>query len=208
MKNNKKLQINYLAIDTIYPSENNPRLHSDEQIAILQKSISKFGFNVPILINSENKVICGHGRLEAAKRNGLKEVPTIPIEGLTDSEIEAFKIADNQISTLSTWDFSILKEQIDELKNIDFDTSILGFDDLTLKDISGGLTQDYIGELGGTLYGNDGDAASIESAFDSYKVVLIFDKKYKTTVQRYFAKEREKIQQDILEKALDYGSND
>jgi len=121
----KKLEITYKRIDEINPYENNPR-NNEEAIPYVMESIKKFGFKNPIIIDKNGTVICGHTRLESAKRLGLEEVPTIMADDLTEEQIKAFRLADNKVSEYATWDFEKLADELEGI--IDLDMSELGFD--------------------------------------------------------------------------------
>ena len=123
------LQVVYQETAEIIPYVNNPREHSEEQITHLASSIREFGFTNPILIDENNTVIAGHGRLMAAKRVNLDQVPTIRLEGLTEAQRKAYVIADNQMGLTSTWDDDLLKVTLQELSEMDFDLSLLGWGD-------------------------------------------------------------------------------
>lgn len=112
-------------IDEIIPYENNPR-NNDDAVDYVAKSIEEFGFKVPIILDKNNIIVTGHTRLKAAKKLGLKEVPTIMADDLTDEQIKAFRLADNKVSEYAEWDLDILN---DELMNFDtIDMSDFGFD--------------------------------------------------------------------------------
>jgi len=123
------LEVVYQETAEIIPYVNNPREHSEEQITHLASSIREFGFTNPILIDENNTVIAGHGRLMAAKRVNLDQVPTIRLEGLTEAQRKAYVIADNQMGLTSTWDDDLLKVTLQELSEMDFDLSLLGWGD-------------------------------------------------------------------------------
>ena len=129
----KSLQISYIATDKLIPYARNSRTHSDEQVAMIAASIKEFGFTNPILVDEEGGIIAGHGRLMAAMRLSMKEVPTILLEGLTTAQKKALVIADNQLATRAGWDIDMLKIELGDLNELDFDTSLLGFDDDFLK---------------------------------------------------------------------------
>ncbi len=114
----------------VSPSPNNPRKHSKAQVERLAESIRAFGFNVPLLVDAQTKLISGHARLEAAKLLGLTEVPLIRIEHLTEAQRRAFVIADNRIAELSEWDEALLASEFEGLLSgaLDFDVGITGFD--------------------------------------------------------------------------------
>ena len=91
------LDIKYVDINELKPYVRNPKEHPDFQIEKIANSINRFGFNVPILVDKDNEIIAGHGRLLAAKKLNLKEVPIILLENLTPDEVKAFRIADNKL---------------------------------------------------------------------------------------------------------------
>lgn len=110
-------------------SPNNSRTHSPAQIKKIAKSIKEFGFLNPIITDGKDLIIAGHGRLLAALDAGLTEVPTISAEHLTEQQRRAFMIADNRIALDAGWDEEILKQELIDLKDFDFDISAIGFDD-------------------------------------------------------------------------------
>lgn len=107
----------------------NARSHSDKQIRKLAAGISELGFVVPILVDSRGSIIAGHCRLAAAKLLGLKQVPTILVDHLSDGQIKALRLADNKMAELATWDVALLAEELQELvvSDLDFDIEITGF---------------------------------------------------------------------------------
>lgn len=121
-----KIEIEYRAIGELCPNEKNSRKHSPQQIEQLMASIQKFGFTVPIAIDDKDVVICGHGRLAAAKKLGMDEVPTIKLGHLTEEQKRAYLIADNKIAENSNWDNDELRKEIKELET-SFDFGELGF---------------------------------------------------------------------------------
>lgn len=122
-------------VSELIPYINNSRTHSEEQITQIVSSIKEFGFTNPILIDKENSIIAGHGRLQAVKRLGLEEVPCILISGLTKTQIKALIIADNQLALNAGWDLEKLSVEIEGLEDDKFDISLLGFDDNFIKDL-------------------------------------------------------------------------
>ena len=122
------LKIEYVDTDDLIPYINNSRTHSESQIKQIAASIREFGFTNPILIDEGGSVIAGHGRLVAAELLDLDKVPTITLEGLTDAQRKAYVIADNKLALNSGWDDELLKIEIETLKNLEFDVSILGWD--------------------------------------------------------------------------------
>jgi ParB-like chromosome segregation protein Spo0J len=125
----------------LIPYINNSRTHSEEQITQIASSIKEFGFTNPILIDKDNSIIAGHGRLQAVKRLGFEEVPCIVISGLTKTQIKALIIADNQLALNASWDIDKLSLEIDNLKEDNFNLDILGFNNDFLKDMQEEIIQ-------------------------------------------------------------------
>ena len=123
------LQIEYLDISQIESYDRNARLHSPEQVEQLVNSINEFGFTNPVLVDGDNVLIAGHGRLAAASEIGLDKVPAIRLENLSENQIKALRIADNQLALNATWDIDLLTAELAELNDDDFDLELLGFDD-------------------------------------------------------------------------------
>src|ERR1700744_1930994 len=99
-----RLSVVTRALKELKPDPKNPRNHSEKQIQQIAKSIETFGFNVPVLIDGQNRIIAGHGRFEAARLLKLGRIPTISLEHLTDAQIRAFMIADNRLTENASWD--------------------------------------------------------------------------------------------------------
>jgi len=129
------LKIEYKELKDIIPYVNNSRTHSDEQITQIAASIHEFGFTNPILLDGNNGIIAGHGRLLAAKKLGMDEVPTIDLSYFTEAQKKAYIIADNQLALKAGWDEDLLKIELQELDEMDFDIDLLGFDDEFLNDL-------------------------------------------------------------------------
>jgi DNA modification methylase len=127
---------------------NNPRLHTQNQIRQIARSIEAFGFNVPVLIDARGQVIAGHGRVLAAQVLGMTHVPTIRLEHLTEAQIRAFMIADNRLTENSLWDDRLLAEQLKALSVLDLDFSIevTGFEMGEIDLMIGGLSPAPEGE--------------------------------------------------------------
>lgn len=108
------MEIVNIAVDKLVPYENNPR-NNTEAIQYVANSIKEFGFKVPLVIDSDNVVICGHTRLLAAKQLGLKDVPCVVADDLTEEQIKAFRLADNKVGEIATWDLNKLQLELDFL---------------------------------------------------------------------------------------------
>lgn len=127
--NMSELQVCYRKVAELIPYAANSRTHSDAQVAQIAASIKQFKFTNPILIDGDNSIIAGHGRLLAARKLGMDEVPTIVLDHLSKAQQRALVIADNQLALNAGWDMDMLKAEIEDLMLDDFNISILGFDD-------------------------------------------------------------------------------
>jgi DNA modification methylase len=126
----QNLNIIYRRIEEIKPDPVNPRRHSNKQIRQIADSIKAFGFNVPILIDRERKIVGGHGRWLACHLLGLTEVPTLCLDHLTAAQARAFMIADNRLTEISSWDDQLLAQQLKDLSliGLDFSIEVIGFE--------------------------------------------------------------------------------
>jgi DNA modification methylase len=117
----------------LIPYVNNARTHSEQQVLQIAASIKEFGFNSPVLVDGENGIIAGHGRVLAAKKLNLDEVPTIELKHLTKTQKKAYILADNRLALNSGWDNDLLALELGELSDDGFDLDLLGFDDTELS---------------------------------------------------------------------------
>jgi len=211
----------YKAINTSILSDykNNARIHSPSQIAQIAASIKEFGFTAPILIDENNMIIAGHGRLAAAKLLQLTEVPCIILNDLSDSQKRAYVIADNKLTLNADWDFGLLKIEFDALKDVNFNLNLIGFSSAEIAGIlpdckdEPGCDEDFIPEKTETIVkkgdiwilGNHrlmcGDAKSIDDVkklMNDNKADLIFtDPPYGVSYKSRFSK-FDKIKNDDL----------
>jgi DNA modification methylase len=138
-------KILFVAIADLIPDPNNPRKHGGAQISAIAKSIESFGFNAPILVDKNNKIVAGHGRYEAALLLGIDKVPVILLDHLTPTQAKAYMLADNKLTDRSTWDDNKLAIQLKELSDIvlDFDIEAIGFEppeiDLRIQSLDSAL---------------------------------------------------------------------
>lgn len=124
------MQIIEKSIDELIPYAQNPRCN-DEAVDAVASSIASFGFNVPCVIDSHNVLITGHTRLKAAKKLGLKTVPCICADSLTPAQVKAYRLADNKVSELASWDMSLLESELAQLDDLQFDMTPFGFDEIS-----------------------------------------------------------------------------
>ena len=128
-------QIEAIAIDALIPYARNSRTHSDEQVAQIAASIKEFGFTNPVLIDAGGGIIAGHGRVLAARKLGLTDVPCIRLDHLTDAQKRAYVIADNRLALNSGWDTEMLKVEFADLQELGFDLELTGFDLDEIKEL-------------------------------------------------------------------------
>ena len=131
------MEIIYKKVQELIPYLNNSRTHSEEQVNQICASINEFGFTNPLLIDEKDMIIAGHGRLLASKKLGMEEVPCIVLEGLTEAQKKAYIIADNKMALNAGWDEELLKIELENLKELDFDLELTGFNVDELDDILG-----------------------------------------------------------------------
>lgn len=214
------LQIEYELVEALLPYAANSRTHSDAQVAQIAASIKEFGWTNPILIDGDNCIIAGHGRLLAARKLGMEQVPVIVLDHLSKAQQRALVIADNQLALNAGWNMDMLKAEIEDLKLEDFDIDLLGFDDkfldgLLIAEPTEGLTdEDAVPEVPETpktvlgdiwVLGNHrlmcGDSTSVdavEKLMDGVKADMVFtDPPYNINYQGVKDK-RDKIKNDKM----------
>ena len=134
-------------VAALIPYARNSRTHSDEQVAKIAASIKEFGFLNPVITDGENGIVAGHGRIMAAQKLGLDEVPIVEAAHLTEAQKRAYIIADNRLALDAGWDDEMLRVELQELDDLDFDLSLTGFDaeeiaDLFPEEATEGLTDE------------------------------------------------------------------
>jgi DNA modification methylase len=140
-------QLLFVAIGDLIPDPHNPRKHDRAQITAIARSIESFGFNAPILVDKNNKIVAGHGRYEAAQLLGIDKVPVILLDHLTPTQAKAYLLADNKLTDRSTWDEPKLAIQLKELSDLvlDFDIEAIGFEppeiDLRIQSLNPALEE-------------------------------------------------------------------
>jgi len=216
-----EIEVKYRKVEDLIPYVNNSRKHSDEQVAQIASSIKEFGWTNPILIDGTNSIIAGHGRLMAARKLKMEEVPTIELSHLTDTQRKALVIADNKLALNADWDTTLLTIELDELLKDGFALDILGFnaDELTAllepEQVDGLTDEDAVPEVPeepktklGDIYqlGNHrlmcGDSTSIDAVdklLDGQRPDMVFtDPPYNIDYQGVKDK-RDKIKNDKME---------
>lgn len=128
----EELNIVYKPIKELKPYKKNAKKHSKEQVEQIANSIKEFGFTQPVIIDKHNSVVAGHGRILGAKKAGLKQVPTVCLEDLTEEQIKAYRLVDNKLNE-SEWDYGLLDEELENLTE-DIDMEAFGFSMDILED--------------------------------------------------------------------------
>lgn len=128
-----KLKITYKKLEALKPYEKNARTHSDAQVAQIVASVKEFGWTNPIILDGDNGILAGHGRLMAAKALGLSEVPTVDLVGLTPEQKRAYVLADNKLAMNAGWDMELLKHELLELDHLNYDLGLIGWDEKELE---------------------------------------------------------------------------
>ena len=144
--------IKRVATGDLIPYANNSRVHSDEQVNPIASSIKEFGFLNPIIVDGDNGIIAGHGRVMAANKLGIKELPCVDASHLSEAQKKAYVIADNKIALNSEWDDSILRVEFEALKELDFDLTLTGFSldelsDFEIEELAPEYEEDADGEI-------------------------------------------------------------
>jgi ParB-like chromosome segregation protein Spo0J len=161
-------------VDKLIPYINNSRTHSDEQVAQIAASIKEFGWTNPILVDGENGIIAGHGRLMAARKLGYTEVPTIELKDLTETQRKAYIIADNRLALNAGWDNEMLTIELNDLLADGFALEMLGFDAGIVEQLLMGETAD-LGLLPEEKLDNflNGDTKILRLAYDEQEFIQI-----------------------------------
>lgn len=138
-----ELSIIYRSVDDLVPYVNNSRTHNDEQITQIAASIKEFNFTNPILIDGTNGIIAGHGRVLAAQKLDIDQIPCIELSHLTETQKKAYVIADNKLALNAGWDINLLQLEIESLHSNDFNLDLLGFDQSFIQDILEETEKEY-----------------------------------------------------------------
>ena len=141
------MQLETIAIDRLIPYARNSRTHSDEQVAQVAASIREFGFTNPVLIDGEGGIIAGHGRVMAARKLGMADVPCIRLAHLSDAQKRAYIIADNKLALNAGWDEEILALELLDLRGEDFALPLSGFTSEELEQIFSAFDVSPLGEM-------------------------------------------------------------
>ena len=131
-------QLVLVPIDDLVPYANNAKVHTPEQINQIRGSLREFGFVTPVLIDFDNNIIAGHGRVMAARAEGMTEVPCVMVSNLSDTQRKAYILADNRMSEIAQWDLKTLEVELEGLRELDFNVDLIGFEPDDIKEIQVG----------------------------------------------------------------------
>lgn len=158
----------------------NSRTHSDKQISQIADSIREFGFTNPILVDENNEIIAGHGRLDAALSLDMESVPVVVVKGLDADQKKALVIADNQLALNAGWDLELLTSEIEQLMDHNYDIDLLGFDEDFIKTIFGDDSEleddNYTRKIETPLYEPTGDMPTTDELVDRSKTIELIEK--------------------------------
>ena len=173
------IEIQYKATEDLIPYARNSRTHSAEQVAQIAASIREFGWTNPVLIDGENGIIAGHGRVLAAHKLGETQVPTIELSHMSDTQKRAYIIADNKLALNAGWDNEMLALEIDDLKEAGFGIDILGFSESELNDLFGNTKDDeniYTQKINTPVYEPSEIKPNVKDLFNDEKAFEIIAK--------------------------------
>lgn len=140
-----QMRVELRPLDALLPYARNARTHSEAQVAQIAASMAEFGWTNPVLVDGGNGIIAGHGRVMAARRLGLTQVPVIELAHLSETQKRAYILADNKLALNAGWDEEMLRVELDALREVEFDLGLTGFSDDELKDFFKQSTEDIIG---------------------------------------------------------------
>jgi hypothetical protein len=182
------LTIQYKKIDELIPYARNSRTHSDAQVAQIAASIKEFGWTNPVLMDGDNGIIAGHGRVLAARVLGQTDIPTIELSHMTDIQKRAYIISDNKLALNAGWDEEVLGLEITELKEFGFDIDLLGFNAKELKElVSEKLESIYSQSIDVPTYEPSGEKPLLEDLYNEEKAIDLI-----TSIQQSNINEKEK----------------
>ena len=171
------------AVEDLIPYARNARTHSDEQVDKIAASIREFGFLNPVITDGDNGIVAGHGRIMAAKKLGMDEVPTVEAAHLTDAQKRAYILADNRLALDAGWDDELLQVEFAELEAADFDISLTGFDPAEIKALEADYGDDgdneenpYSTKVDAPHYEPVGDKPALSDVYDTSKTTELFER--------------------------------
>ncbi|MCH9053326.1 MAG: ParB N-terminal domain-containing protein [Proteobacteria bacterium] len=188
------LKVEYRDLKALKPYDRNARTHSKKQIRQIAASIERFGWTNPVLIDGQDQIVAGHGRVAAAKRLGIEAVPTIRLETMSEVEIRAYVIADNRLAELAEWDDEILAIELQALVELDFDVEVTGFETAEIDLLIDGLDAAGAIDDGDRIPEVDPSASRVTQAGDLWRLgrhrLLCGDATKRKSFERLMAGER------------------
>ena len=172
------MKIIYKKTSELIPYARNNKTHDEFQIKKIASSIKEFGFKQPVIVDSENSIIAGHGRIKAAELLKMEKIPCIVADDLTKAQVKAYRIADNKLNTLSDWDDEMLGLELEELGELDFDISLTGFgidevealSNVIEGSLEGGQEENpYTNKIKAPLYEPNNEKPEIEDLYTTEK---------------------------------------
>lgn len=165
--------VKWVPIETLTPYADNARIN-DGTVPALKKSIEKFGFRKPLVVGKDGVIVSGHTRLKAALELGMARLPVVDASKLSKAELDAFRLVDNKIQEMSSWDYDLLEEELDELMNhgVD-DMGEFGFSDFMA--VEDGLPDPLAGEDGDATKGDDATAKETDPDEEQKRIIIVFD---------------------------------
>lgn len=188
------IKIEEIKLADLKAYENNPRIN-DKAVKYVADSIKNFGFLVPIVIDKDNVIVCGHTRYLASQELNLKTAPCIRAENLTDKQIKAFRIADNKIHEKSSWNNDLLKEELTQLQDFGFNLEELGFLNFELDYILSDNTENFINDL------EENDFNSVNPLNEFFSMTFVFPKDKEELIKGYISKNGK---EDIVNKIISW----
>lgn len=176
-------QMQEVAVEKLRPYANNAKQHSPEQVEKIANSIEEFGFLSPCIIDKDFNIIAGHGRVMAAMQIGRETVPCVFVEGLTEAQRKAYVLADNRLTELGAWDMDIVSSELEELKALDFDIDLTGFDF---------SSSNYIDDL----YENGLQGSKVDT--EEFSITFVINKQYQDAFDLYIRQIGKQSLVDIL----------
>lgn len=169
------LAIETRALDALTAFENNARLHDEAQIKQLMDSITEFGFTNPLLIDEDDGIIAGHGRMAAARELGLTEVPCIVLRGLSEAQRRAYIIADNKLALNATWDEALLALELSDLQAMDFDLKLTGFEPTEIDALfnDDGDDENFARNIESPIYKPTGECPPVSALADATRTAAL-----------------------------------
>ncbi len=175
MKNWPADKVERRSLSDLVPYARNSRTHSQDQIKQIAASMKEWGWTNPVLIDEENGIIAGHGRVMAAELLGYEDIPCMVAEGWSEAQKRAYVIADNKLALNADWDFGLLNTELDDLVNMSFDITLTGFEKDELKELSFDDSEKsddenpYSQKVDAPVYEITGDKPAIEELYDDSK---------------------------------------